>query len=136
MTNPAWVKGVSGNPKGKPKGAVNKVTQDLRLMVHEALEKAGGVNYLWTQARENPQAFLALVRACLPRDVRVSGDIGLGDVVRQLLDKRAEMQAQLIAGPVVDVPCKVVSSNTGIGGGDDHGESNEGDEAQGSQGEA
>ena len=33
MANPNWKKGVSGNPKGKPKGATCKVSSDVRQFV-------------------------------------------------------------------------------------------------------
>lgn len=40
-------------------------------MIRKALEEAGGVEYLLTCARENPQSFLALVGKTLPKDVVV-----------------------------------------------------------------
>jgi hypothetical protein len=62
---------------GRPKGSVNKVTGDIRKMIDEALNKAGGVDYLVRQARKkNPAPFLALVGKCLPKDVTLSGTIG------------------------------------------------------------
>jgi len=39
-------------------------------MILEALDRAGGVDYLRRQAVENPPAFLALVGKVLPKDVR------------------------------------------------------------------
>lgn len=56
---------------GRPKGSVNKLTGDIRAMIEEALEKAGGAKYLEKQAKENPGPFLALVGKCLPKDVLV-----------------------------------------------------------------
>lgn len=61
-----------GNGKpgpGRPKGSVNKVTGDLRAMIGEALAAAGGVEYLTTQAKANPSAFLTLVGKTLPKEV-------------------------------------------------------------------
>jgi hypothetical protein len=63
-----------GNP-GKPRGAVNKVSRDLREMVRVALDEAGGVEYLVRQAHANPTAFLALVGRLIPRDVKVEADL-------------------------------------------------------------
>jgi len=57
-----------GNP-GKPKGAVNKVTKELRLMVLEALDNAGGVEYLTRRAEDSPAAFLSLIGKVLPMQV-------------------------------------------------------------------
>jgi hypothetical protein len=59
--------------KGRPKGAVNKVTADVKAMILEALHGAGGAAYLQRQADESPAAFLSLVGKVLPLDVKASG---------------------------------------------------------------
>lgn len=64
-----------GNP-GKPKGAVNKVNGQLKDMILQALDGAGGVSYLQTQAESNPAAFMALVGKVLPMTVAGTGDQG------------------------------------------------------------
>jgi hypothetical protein len=64
-----------GNP-GKPKGATNKVTKELKAMILEALDNAGGIDYLATQAKEKPAAFLALVGKVLPMTVQGPGEGG------------------------------------------------------------
>ena len=56
--------------KGRPKGAQNKITADVKAMVLAALDKAGGENYLLTQAQTNPNAFLTLVGKVLPMTVQ------------------------------------------------------------------
>lgn len=63
-----------GSPKtgGRKKGTPNKVTADVKAMVLEALDQAGGVSYLLTQAQSNPNAFLTLVGKVLP--MTVAGD--------------------------------------------------------------
>lgn len=63
-----------GRPKtgGRAKGTPNKLTADVKAMVLEALDKAGGVSYLLTQAQSNPNAFLTLVGKVLP--LQVQGD--------------------------------------------------------------
>lgn len=61
--------------RGRRKGELNKITRDLRLMISQALENAGGVDYLTNQACKNPVAFLALVGKTLPRDIRVEQTI-------------------------------------------------------------
>jgi hypothetical protein len=55
--------------KGKPKGATNKVTREVKEMILMALDKAGGVDYLEEQARTNPGPFLTLVGKVLPLQV-------------------------------------------------------------------
>ena len=59
--------------KGRPKGAANKMTRELKEMILEALEKAGGVEYLVRQADEKPVAFLGLVSKVLPLQVTGAG---------------------------------------------------------------
>lgn len=66
-------KGVSGNPAGRKKGSSNKNTKEIKEMIHIALMKAGGVEYLIGQAHTNPTAFMGLVKAILPKDVILGG---------------------------------------------------------------
>jgi hypothetical protein len=58
---------------GRPKGAQNKMTRALKEMILEALDNAGGVDYLQTQATSNPTAFLTLVGKVLP--LQVAGEL-------------------------------------------------------------
>ena len=62
--------GVSGNPAGKPKGTLNRVTKDLKQAILGALEAAGGdegsVGYLKRLAIENSSAFASLLGKVLP----------------------------------------------------------------------
>lgn len=64
-----------GNP-GKPKGAVNKATKELKEMILAALDNKGGVEYLEKQADENPNAFLTLIGKVLPMTVQGPGEGG------------------------------------------------------------
>lgn len=62
------------NLGGRPKGAANKVTGEVKQMILDALAAAGGVKYLTKQATANPKAFLTLVGKVLP--LQVTGDGG------------------------------------------------------------
>lgn len=79
----AFKKGEKRPNQGRPKGAVNKVTKDLRSMILGALDSAGGETYLAMQATESPAAFLALVGKCLPKDVNLTAKLSLADLVRE-----------------------------------------------------
>lgn len=57
---------------GRQKGTPNKLSADVKAMVLEALDKAGGANYLFAQAHANPTAFMTLVGKVLP--MQVQGD--------------------------------------------------------------
>lgn len=61
------------NSKGRPKGSKNRVTADIRKMIDESLDMAGGAKYLAEQANLNPQAYLSLIGKALPRDYNLGG---------------------------------------------------------------
>lgn len=58
--------------KGRPKGAKNKITKDVRAMVLASLNKIGGEQYLVDQSKANPTAYMTLVGKCMP--TKVEGD--------------------------------------------------------------
>ena len=62
-----------GNP-GKPKGATNKVNNDIKSMILEALSNAGGAEYLERKANDpkTAAAFLGVVGKVLP--MTLAGD--------------------------------------------------------------
>lgn len=72
-TDAKFKKGQKSGP-GRPKGAQNKLTKDLKQMILAALDKAGGVEYLERRANDprTASAFLALVGKVLP--MTVAGD--------------------------------------------------------------
>ena len=59
---------------GRKKGVPNRITALLKDQVLQALEESGGVAYLVTLARENPNAFSSLLGRILP--TQVTGDDG------------------------------------------------------------
>lgn len=59
--------------KGRPKGASNKTTKAIKDAIIEAFEKAGGVDYLVTLAKEDPRTFCALVGKVIPLQVEGTG---------------------------------------------------------------
>ena len=65
----AFKKGQVTNPKGRTPGVPNKITAELKDMILQALDEAGGVEYLVSCAKKNPQAFLTLVGKVLPLQV-------------------------------------------------------------------
>lgn len=71
---------------GRPKGAVNRVTADVKSMVMTALDHAGGAEYLFMQAYDNPKSFMALVARIIPSEVKaqVEGKIDIGQLLLQV----------------------------------------------------
>lgn len=66
-----------GNPNlkagpGRPKGSQNKVPKEIRAMLREALDNAGGAAYLTQQAKDNPTAFMTLVGKLIPAEVKAT----------------------------------------------------------------
>lgn len=73
MSDTQFKKGKKPGP-GRPKGVQNKVTTEIKDMIRQALDNAGGVAYLQVRA-EDPRtasAFLSLVGKVLP--MTVAGD--------------------------------------------------------------
>lgn len=60
--------------KGRPKGSANRIGREIKEMVAQALDEAGGVDYLLTQASANPTAFMTLVGKVIPLQVAGSMD--------------------------------------------------------------
>ena len=60
---------------GRKLGTKNKIQREVKEMILEALDKAGGVDYLVTRALEEKTAgaFLALVGKVLPLQVTGAG---------------------------------------------------------------
>lgn len=80
---------------GRTKGTRNKAPE-LRAMITEALENAGGVAYLERQANENPGPFLALLGRLLPREMHaeISGELTVrAEIRRELIDKLVVLMA-------------------------------------------
>ena len=73
-------KGQSGNPTGRPKGAKNKTTLQLREAILAALDQVGGQHYLAKLAIENSSAFSSLLGKILPTqlatDAESNGGVG------------------------------------------------------------
>jgi hypothetical protein len=61
---------------GRQKGTPNKMPSDIKAMIAEALDRAGGADYLVAQADANPGPFMALVGKILPRDTTISAPDG------------------------------------------------------------
>jgi hypothetical protein len=69
-----FVKGQKPGP-GRPKGALTKINRELKEMILQALDNAGGVEYL-TGCANDPKtatAFLNLVGKVLPMTVQGTG---------------------------------------------------------------
>jgi hypothetical protein len=90
----------NGMRGGSRKGIPNSDVSRIRSMVATALHRAGGVDYLQRQAEENPNAFMALLAKCLPRDVITTAELGpnLSAALADAMSRRSS----LTRIPVID----------------------------------
>lgn len=72
----AFKKGEKRPGQGRPKGSLDGNNRLIRTMIAEALDEAGGVDYLVERARDprTASAFLSLIGKVLP--VQVTGEDG------------------------------------------------------------
>jgi hypothetical protein len=66
---------IRGPGPGRPAGSPNKITGDMRAMILQAFEKAGGADWLARQANENPVAFMGLLGKLLPSQVNMDASV-------------------------------------------------------------
>lgn len=59
---------------GRAAGVPNKLSVELKQMILNALDTAGGEKYLVAQAEKSPNAFLALIGKVLPMAIAPEGD--------------------------------------------------------------
>lgn len=62
--------------QGRPKGSVNRATQDIKDLVIAALHDVGGQKYLAARALDCPVAFMGLLGRVLP--LQITGKDGDG----------------------------------------------------------
>ena len=82
-----------GPGPGRPKGIPNKMTGQVKEMILEALEGAGGVQYLTERAKDpkTAAAFLSLVGKVLPLTLQGAGPNGehvFSRIVREVIDPK------------------------------------------------
>lgn len=76
-----------GSPKtgGRKKGSTNVDNRPLKEMILGALDKAGGIEYLYQQAQSQPAAFLTLIGKVLPTTLASDKDNPINAPVFQLI---------------------------------------------------
>lgn len=87
---------------GRQKGTPNKVTGNVREMVLRALDKAGGEEYLLQQAKDNPNAFMALVGKVLPTQITGPNDGPIKSEVSYDVSNLTDDQLRAIAAIKVE----------------------------------
>ena len=103
-------------PGGSRKGVPNKITSDVRDMIRDALDRAGGSDYLLAQSEANPKAFLSLVGRLVPQQVTGKDDAPL--IPERDADPQRVAHALLlllsgIGDTVEAVPAELADAETG-----------------------
>ena len=75
---------------GRPKGSPNKLTVELKEMTFNALNRAGGEDYLLEQALENPKAFLSFLGRFIPSEVKQT----VTTTIEQMSDEELDAKIQ------------------------------------------
>lgn len=116
--------GVSGNPAGKPKGAMNKSTIEVKRAIELAFEGIGGVKALTAWAKENPTHFYNSVWSkIIPKDINLEGAGGLtmlfnfSEIVRSLKNVSTEDILALERAASVAIDRRIVDAETSGGNG-------------------
>ncbi len=94
VKNTGRIENLTNAGRGRPKGARNKSTIAVKEAVLAALEKAGGVEYLVQQAKDNPSAFMTLVGKVIP--LQVTGEDGAPIQVEQVQNDAAAFTSAII----------------------------------------
>lgn len=55
---------------GRPKGVPNKQTKEIKEMLMQSLEEAGGASYFTQLAQANPSAYASLLGKIIPSEVK------------------------------------------------------------------
>lgn len=87
---------------GRPKGCKNKITRQLKEIVLEALDQAGGADYLVRVAKANPAVFCQLLQKIIPTDITAvveskSIDFAENDLMLEEALRVARMGAQPVS---------------------------------------
>jgi hypothetical protein len=85
-----FIRGESGNPKGRTPGTVNRITRSFREAMLAAFDELGGAAHLTQWARENPSDYYRIFARMAPPGlpVRIEGlDGAPADAARVVMVK-------------------------------------------------
>jgi len=88
-TLPKKADGTAKRGPGRPKGSRDKIASSVKEMIEKSLTKAGGVDYLLQQSKDNPVAYLSLIKTIVPKNIEATIDAGDGltELLKYVADK-------------------------------------------------
>jgi hypothetical protein len=100
-------------PSGRVKGSKNKITKDMKELLHLAFKRAGGVDYLVRQADAEPKAFMALLGKLVPVQVALDISVHL-DLGKAMIENQANLDRlnTLILEHEPDIPIPIDAPGT------------------------
>ena len=84
---------------GRTKGTPNKTTRDMMSAIMEAFEKAGGVDYLYMLANDEPRTFATLLAKVMPSEnINENRNIDVTALTDRLHEGRARVAKLRVVG--------------------------------------
>jgi len=81
---------------GRKPGSLNKYSSTVKLAVLEAFDLLGGTQFLYDQAKLNPNAFLTLLGKILPMQAEITGKDGEALTVAPIIFIGGRLELDLI----------------------------------------
>jgi len=84
---------------GRKKGTPNKTTRDMKSAIMEAFERAGGVDYLYMLANDEPRTFATLLAKVMPSEnINENRNIDVTALTDRLHEGRARVAKLRVVG--------------------------------------
>lgn len=110
-----FVKGQSGNPKGRIPGSKNKISEKFITALTADFEQHGET-VIERVRSEKPENYLKIVADLVPKDFNVNGNVGLTVTVRKFALDEHRSAERMASSSVSDEPVEVSGERGEAGG--------------------